>query len=295
MYYSTMATQLQSDPLQRPEGTGLTGLVNMGNTCFINTCIQMLSHTHELNTLLDKIDFSKQLNRVADSVLMKEWNTLRHIMWDKNCVVAPGRFINIVQRVAKSKGVELFTGFAQNDIAEFLLFVIDCFHTSIARPVNIQVRGATSTHTDILAVKVYDQIKAMYSNEYSEIWNLFYGMHVSQIVSKETGKVLSHTPEPFFTISLSIPKGKVVPSLYDCFDHYVAGELLDGENGRRNETTNEIEDVIKNLTYWSLPAIMCIDLKRFDATGRKDAQLVSFPRRTLHRIAQKREREVVRV
>ena len=33
----------------RKELRGLTGLTNLGNTCFINSCIQILSHTTELN------------------------------------------------------------------------------------------------------------------------------------------------------------------------------------------------------------------------------------------------------
>jgi ubiquitin carboxyl-terminal hydrolase 8 len=257
---------------------GLTGLVNMGNTCFVNTCLQMLSHTYELNDIMDKDGFSTQLNRSKpDSILMNEWDTLRKIMWKQNCIVEPGKFIHTIQQVAKVKGVELFTGFSQNDISEFLLFIIDCFHTSIARPVNIHVNGKAYTDTDQIAVKVYSKIKEMYSSEYSEVWNLFYGMHISQLVSCKTGKVLSHIPEPFFTVSLSIPRGKVVTSLYDCFDYYVTGERLEGENGRRDEKTNKREDVIKNLTYWSLPTILCIDLKRFDASNKKNQQMVSFP------------------
>ena len=35
-------------------GNGLTGLANLGNTCFINSCMQVLSHTRELNHFLDK-------------------------------------------------------------------------------------------------------------------------------------------------------------------------------------------------------------------------------------------------
>ena len=42
----------------------------------------------------------------------------------------------------------------------------------------------------------------MYSKDYSEIWNIFYGIQVSQLVEVKTNKIMSMTPEPFFIINL---------------------------------------------------------------------------------------------
>ena len=32
---------------------GLTGLANVGNSCYINSCMQIISHTYELNEFLN--------------------------------------------------------------------------------------------------------------------------------------------------------------------------------------------------------------------------------------------------
>jgi ubiquitin carboxyl-terminal hydrolase 8 len=95
----------------------------------------------------------------------------------------------------------------------------------------------------------------------------------------ETNKLMSMTPEPFFIINLPIPNAQAnkTPTLIDCFDLYVEGEILDGENCVFNETTNKKEPAKKNLIFWSLPTVLVIDIKRFNSSNRKNQILVDFP------------------
>ena len=141
----------------------------------------------------------------------------------------------------------------------------------------MSIVGNADNATDIMAIKCYETIKNMYSNEYSEIWNLFYGVHVSILTSVETNKVLRYTPEPYFMINLPIPENNKSPSLIDCFDLYVKSELMSGDNAITNEKTGIKEDVYKNLSFWSFPNILAIDLKRFNFQNKKNQILVTFP------------------
>lgn len=258
---------------------GLTGLTNLGNTCFINSCIQILSHTYELNDFLNKQTYKKRLQKKYESTLILEWDSLRQLMWSENCIVSPGKFIKTIQKLAQIKGIDIFTGYSQNDLPEFLLFVIDCFHTSLSREVNMSISGTVTNGTDKIAVDCFEMIKRMYAKEYSEIWNMFYGIHVSQITTMDTKEVLSSSPEPYFMVNLSIPPNNKSPTLLDCFDFYVEGETLEGENAWFNESTGLKQDVKKKISYWSMPNILVLDLKRINAVNHnnKNQILVDFP------------------
>ena len=105
-------------------GKGLTGLGNVGNSCYLNACVQILSHTYELSDYLEKQTYVKKINKTPDSVLLVEWDKLRKLMWSDNCTIAPWGFVKAVQKVALSKGRDLFTGHAQNDVQEFIQFLI---------------------------------------------------------------------------------------------------------------------------------------------------------------------------
>ena len=257
---------------------GLSGLANIGNTCYINSLLQILSHTYELNDFLNLQTYKKRLNKKADAVLLIEWDNLRQMLWQENCIISPGKFVNTIQKIASIKKLELFTGFAQNDLPEFLLFMIDCFHNSLSRHVDMTIDGTIKSDTDKIAVQCFEMTKRMFSKEYSEIWQMFYGIHVSQIISiDESSQVLSSSPEPYCIINLSIPQDNKNPSLLDCFDLYVEGEKLEGDNAWFNEATNEKQSVYKKIIYWSLPEILIIDLKRFNNKNNKNQMLITFP------------------
>jgi ubiquitin C-terminal hydrolase len=261
---------------------GLSGLSNLGNTCFINSTMQILSHTYELNIFLDNEKYKNKLKKVVDTVLLLEWDNLRKLLWNKNCLISPGKFIKTIQKIANIKNKDIFTGYSQNDLPEFLLFIIDSFHNSLSREIKMTITGNPENNTDLVAIKCFEMIKNMYSKEYSEIWNLFYGIHVSEITNLETGKQINITPEPYLMIDLPIPSNNKNPNLLDCFNKYVEGEVLEGENGLYDETTGKKINIRKNIKFWSFPTILIISLKRFNNFSQKNQILVDFPLNNLN-------------
>lgn len=276
-------------PFAKYNEIGYVGFVNLGNTCFLNSCLQILCHTYELNELFQTKKVANYLKKReekdAGSVLIiNEWLNLLNVIWgnkEKRAVVSPNRFVTNIKNIAKMKNRELFTGYNQNDISEFLLFMIDCFHSCIARPVEIKINGNVENQTDELAMKCYSMIQSLYTKEYSEIIDMFYGIYVSEIRSLDETTRFSANPESYFILDLPIlftlrePRKKTI---YDCLDHFTAYEILEGDNAWWNEKTKRKEDIKKRMIFFSFPKILTITLKRFSIDGlHKNAEVVEFP------------------
>lgn len=254
---------------------GLTGLCNLGNTCFLNSCIQVLNHIPELTTILSKPIRSD----IPEHVLVQELQQLRAIMWTQNGIVSPNRFVHQVQAVALKKGRMLFTGWAQNDLPEFLLFIVEAIHTSISRKVAMKITGRVEDPIDQLAMECYAMLQTTYNNEYSEIMDMFYGIYVSEIAGLDDGVVKSRKPESFFLLDVEVHGQNVVyHDLYNCLDSFTQAEVMEGADAWYNETTQQKESIKKRIVFWNFPNVLVITLKRFYATGsRKLQHLVDFP------------------
>jgi ubiquitin carboxyl-terminal hydrolase 8 len=258
---------------------GCTGLTNLGNTCFMNSCIQVLNQTHELTNLIQAK--KGKTNRISDSVIFREWAELQELMSVNTGIISPNKFVHHVQELAKEKKKDIFTGWSQNDMPEYLLFMMECFHNSISRKVKMNIIGKEQSNTDKMAITCYEMLKNVFEKEYSEIMETFYAIYVSEITSIDGRIVHTMKPEMFFILDLPVPNevpGSPPISLYDCFDEFLKPEILEGENAWMNESTGVKENIQKRITFWNLPKILVIMLKRTCPLGQqKNRTNVEFP------------------
>jgi ubiquitin carboxyl-terminal hydrolase 8 len=271
--------------LSKYKSKGYTGLANLGNTCFLNSCIQVLNHTYEFHQILDSEKIKKIVKtEIPDANILTEWNDLRQVMWSGNGVVSPNKFVHNVQEIAEIKDKDIFTGFAQNDMPEFLLFMMDCIHNSISRGIKMRINGNAENDVDSMAIKCYGMLKTIYEKEYSEIMDMFYGIYISEIRSKDGS--ISHVmkPESYFILDLPIVKtNTVVDSVEECFELFTIPEFLEGDNAWFNEKTGKKEDIKKQISFWNFPNVLVIVLKRFTPNGmQKINNLIDFPLENLN-------------
>lgn len=245
----------------------LSGLMNLGNTCFLNSCLQIMKNTVELDTFLNNL---KDVKNIEDAIILNEYNGLRKMM-NSNNLISPKRFIYYIQQVSKKKGRTMFSGHEQNDMSEFLNFLLDCIHNSVSRPIKVKVTGRVKNSRDNLAIICYKYIKESYEKEYSEVMDIFYGIFVSEVKSL---KGATYTCKPEYYSTIDLPLSDDMSNIYECFDLFTCVEEIEGY---MNETTNAIETVYKSISFWNLPQILILCLKRFTNNIRKKHKVIDCP------------------
>jgi ubiquitin carboxyl-terminal hydrolase 8 len=258
------------------------GIVNLGNTCYLNACIQILARIDPLSSIVENHVNTTNPTKIENQ-LWKQWRDIQFIMrssGNNTELLYPTGFLTAIQTISKQHKYSFFQNHDQEDMSEFLLFFIQCLHLCMARPMNIIIGGHIENETDAVALDIYQYIKPIYEKEYSEMKELFTGIYVSFLdpIDNNSHSHLSKTPDIFSILNLPIPS----PSnnnitIFDCFDEFCKTEIMDGENSWYNDKTQQKQPVRKYVKFWNFPKVLFLCLNRCSITGEKRMDVVSFP------------------
>jgi len=246
---------------------GICGLENVGNSCYINSTLQILSQIDELNDYLFQLD--KKLNNIPDTILLLEWIGLVKLIRENHCNILPNRFIEHLRRVSSQKKRDEFSRNEQNDSVEFFEFMLECTHNSL----NLVDKSLSFEKSGCLQVDNY--FKNMLNTEYSMISRLFTCCILNQYIHPITKKIEFYKLEHGNKIELSIPEKGT--SLYDCFIETFKEDSLDGENAWFDEKEDIKKDVLKRCALAYTPPILCIHLKRWRVNISKNKRKIESP------------------
>lgn len=258
-------------------GNGLSGLKNLGNTCYLNVAVQCLSHTLPLTEYLLRGNYKKYLAEHVDKdgKLPEEINLLTQYMgllcgiWEKglgeddsvvdeiNYVITPRTFVLIFTKFFPEGGI-----FRQNDSQESIIYLLDTFHELISRPVSYNITGVPHNEFEHKMVKSISDWAKHFKNKHSHLLEIFYGQeHLRiQCLNEKCEKITNNFP-PFQCVCL--PINKSTKTIYDCFDLHCKAEQLDKENKWECDHCHTKSQAYKKTTYWKLPQTLMISFNRF--------------------------------
>jgi len=236
-----------------------SGLVNLGNTCYINSVIQVLHNIHELNEYISKNNnYNTQTN---DYIITSEWKNLKEVM-DKNVHISPNRFIHMNNEIFKKKNKSEFLQNIQGDASEYLLFILECIHNSY----NLLDYNLIYSNDNY----IQEYIK----KDNSIITNLFFSMFEISYLDENNIKV-SKTYESHWNIDLAIPENDNI-NIYDCLDFTFKKEYLCNDNAWFDEKNNIKKNVYKITKIVYEPTILVLNFKRWLRYNKKNKIKINF-------------------
>lgn len=205
-----MATSSEDKELMIQEGSaeerrGKMGLRNLGNTCFMNSALQCLSHVELLTSYFLSNQYQKDLNKdnplgTGGNLALEYDAHLKELWFGTSPSTAPASLKRAIGRFAPQ-----FSGFQQHDSQELLAYLLDGLHEDLNRVKQkpyVEVKESDGKLDDAIVAKEAWE-RHLLRND-SIFVDHIQGQFKSTVVCPICAKV-SITFDPFNCVQLELP------------------------------------------------------------------------------------------
>lgn len=232
---------------------GGVGLNQLGNTCFMNSSLQSLSHATPLTRFFLSGEFKADLNSEnplgTGGKLALAYETTIKDFWMKPGIRATSP---VALKRAIAQFAPRFAGCLQHDSQEFLTYLLDALHEDLNRVRKAPyVEMPDVTNVDNMAIASAEAWDAHKKRNNSLVLDSFYGQFQSTCVCPQCDRV-SVAFDAFNHVSLEIPQPtQDIPLLQPVIVHFANGNRRPEQFNVLIQRQSFISEFVKSLSELS--------------------------------------------
>ncbi|XP_006813337.1 ubiquitin carboxyl-terminal hydrolase 22-like [Saccoglossus kowalevskii] len=275
---------------------GLRGLINLGNTCFMNCIVQALTHTPLLRDFFLSDKHNCEQKRSGQCLVCEMSRLFQEFYSGLRSVHIPYRLLHLVWTHARH-----LAGYEQQDAHEFFIAALDVLHRhckGMNGNANTNPNHCNCIIDQIFTGGLQSDVTCQnchgVSTTIDPFWDISLDLGPSNITPTATSNNSSTSNSSLTTISdhgnlfngdissssLLSQAIESPTSLLDCLRRFTKPEHLGSHAKIKCCKCQSYQESTKQLTMKKLPIVACFHLKRFEHSNKfrkKISTYISFP------------------
>lgn len=259
---------------QNPSLKGVCGIMNMRNTCYVNSCIQVLRAVSEWSSYcVDKTHIPKiyEQNKNNHTRILFAFHELLKSLWSAHhpSYVRPSGFLETIRDVVKGTIYEQFGHPIPNDCHEYLVYLLDNFHEATKQKIEYNIVEAVITQQNekdrelikMRAMAHQEWVKFLEKNS-SPIVQLFFGF-IRKTVTCANCNNKTYNWEPFNILKIPCEGNSLIEWIQNEFKI----SEIEGFDCEKCRPDRQLAHTVSHI--WMLPKALFVSVSRFDYDGKK--------------------------
>jgi ubiquitin C-terminal hydrolase len=246
---------------------GVCGIANMGNTCYANSCLQILRAAGDWSHYLISTDLIGDSTPLPDkaskeSKVLIGYQDILRTLWSASspAYIRPMGWLGVVREAVQDSVYEMFAHPIPNDSHEYLVWLLDNFHEAML----VKSKGRHAARA-AQAAPGADPWQQFLATNNTQMADRFFGLIHKEIRCHGCNN-RSISYEPFNV--LKIPCLDPAQPFEKWFENYFVDEEFDDYACDSCKPTRTKATITQSI--WRAPRNLFVSVRRFSLDGRKN-------------------------